>query len=257
MLEIKDIVKYYNHGSVNEIGIFKDFSLSVERGAFVSVIGSNGSGKTSLLNLVCGAILPDSGKIFVNGEDVTKKPMFKRYRSIGRVFQDPAAGTCPSMTLFENLSMAENKNSKWDLTGCRRNESREKYREMLADFDMGLENKLDEKVGSFSGGQRQAAALLMATMTPVELLILDEHTAALDPKTADRIMEWTGRIIEEKKLTAFMVTHNLRYALEYGNRLLMMHEGKVLLDAEGAEKRAISVDDLLARFYQISIEVGN
>lgn len=257
MLELQHIHKLYNPGTINEICLFEDFNLSIKDGQFVSVVGSNGSGKTSMLNIICGSIPVDAGKIIVNGVEITKQKDFIRHRRIGRVFQDPAKGTCPSMTILENLSIADNKGKGYGL-GRGTNKARiEEYREMLSHLNLGLEDKLHTKVGALSGGQRQTLALLMATMNPIEFLILDEHTAALDPKTAEIVMELTGEIVEEKKVTTIMVTHNLRYAVEYGDRLLMMHQGKAIIDKEGEEKKAIQVEDILGTFNQISIECGN
>lgn len=257
MLELQHIHKYYNPGTVNEMCLFGDFSLCVEDGQFVSVVGSNGSGKTSLLNLICGSIPLDSGKIRMNGIDINGLPEYKRNRRIGRVYQNPAMGTCPNMTILENMSLADNKGKPFSL-GFGANKKRlQAYREELGKLNLGLEDKLEVKVGSLSGGQRQAMALLMSTMTPIEFLILDEHTAALDPKTAERIMELTDQIVKEKRLTTIMVTHNLRYAVEYGDRILMMHQGNVVLDKAGAEKRDVTMEQLLEKFNEISIECGN
>ena len=257
MLELKHIHKFYNPGTINEMCLFSDFSLSVQKGDFVSIIGSNGSGKTSLLNIICGSIPVDDGQVFMNGKDITNEKEYKRYRHIGRVFQNPALGTCPSMTILENMSIADNKAGSFNLRRGTDKKRINYYRELLSQLDLGLENKLYTKVGSLSGGQRQAMALLMSTMTPVEFLILDEHTAALDPKTADLIMELTDKIVREKHLTTIMVTHNLRYAVEYGSRLLMMHQGGTVLDVSGKEKENVRIEDLLEQFNQISIECGN
>lgn len=257
MLELININKNYNPGSVNELCLFKDFNLTVKDGEFVSVVGSNGSGKTSMLNIICGSIAVDSGRILINGEDITKQKDYIRQRRIGRVYQDPSKGTCPSMTILENMSIAENKGKPYNLGRGVNKAKLEEYREMLRPLNLGLEDKMGVQVGSLSGGQRQALALLMATMTPIDFLILDEHTAALDPKTAEIIMELTDQVVREKKVTTIMVTHNLRYAVEYGNRLIMMHEGKAILDKTGEEKKCINTEEIMAIFNKISVECGN
>ena len=257
MLEVKNIRKIYNPGTVQEKCLFDDFSLSIPDGQFVSVVGSNGSGKTSLLNLICGSIQPDGGQILMQGRDIRKDSEHVRARKIGRVYQNPAMGTCAQMTILENLSLADFKGKP---AGLHRGTDRRRidaYREMLRPLGLGLEDMLSTKVGTLSGGPRQALALLMSTMTPISFLILDEHTAALDPKTADIIMELTGRVVREKHLTAIMVTHNLRYAVEYGDRILMMHQGHAVLDKAGEEKQAVRIEDLLTIFNEISIECGN
>lgn len=257
MLELKNIYKYYNPGTVNEMCLFQDFNFTVKDGEFVSVVGSNGSGKTSMLNIICGSIPVESGQIFLDGKDITKAKEFRRNEKIGRVYQNPALGTCPSMTILENMSLADNKGKRYGL-GRGTNKGRmEYYRELLRPLNLGLEDKMHVKVGSLSGGQRQAMALLMSTMTPIEFLILDEHTAALDPKTAEIIMELTGKLVKEKHLTTIMVTHNLRYAVKYGDRLVMMHQGDCVIDCAGEEKAAITIDEILEKFNEISIECGN
>ncbi len=257
MLELKNLCKYYNPGTVNEMCLFQNFGLNIQNNEFVSVVGSNGSGKTSLLNLICGSIPLDSGKIVMNGEDITRLQEYKRQRRIGRVFQNPAMGTCPSMTILENMSMADNKGKSFNLTMGTNKKRTEYYKNELSKLKLGLEDKIHIKVGSLSGGQRQALSLLMSTMSPIEFLILDEHTAALDPKTAELIMQLTDQIVREKNLTTIMVTHNLRYAVEYGNRLIMMHQGQVVIDKAGEEKIQLKIDDILDKFNQISIECGN
>jgi putative ABC transport system ATP-binding protein len=257
MLELKNIKKVYNPGLVTEMCLFEDFSLTVKDKEFVSIVGSNGSGKTSLLNIICGSIPVEGGEILINGEKINKLEEYKRYAKIGRVYQNPAMGTCPNLTMMENLSLADNKGKRYGLGVAVNNKRRDFYREQLATLGLGLESKLDVKMGSLSGGQRQAVSLVMATMTPIDFLILDEHTAALDPKTAEIIMELTDKVVKEKDLTAIMVTHNLRYAVEYGSRLIMMDKGHAILDKNGEEKANTTVEDLLSIFTSISIECGN
>ena len=257
MLELQHIHKYYNPGTVNEMCLFEDFNLSIKKGQFVSVVGSNGSGKTSMLNIVCGSITPDSGKILIEGQDITKEKEYRRLRRIGRVYQNPAMGTCPNMTILENMSMADHKVKFFGLSMVTNKSRIPFYQEQLRQLNLGLEDKLHVKVGSLSGGQRQAMSLLMSTMPPIDFLILDEHTAALDPKTAELIMELTDKVVREKQLTTIMVTHNLRYAVEYGDRLLMMHQGHAVMDLEGDEKKNMNVDTILEKFNEISIECGN
>jgi putative ABC transport system ATP-binding protein len=257
MLELKHIYKTYNAGTVNEQLLYSDFNLTIADGEFVSVVGSNGSGKTSMLNVICGSIDIDAGNVIINGTDITKTKDFIRHRKMGRVFQDPAKGTCPSMNIIENLSIADNKGQRYGLKRGINKSRINEYRELLRSLNLGLEDKMDIPVGSLSGGQRQALALIMATLTPIDFLILDEHTAALDPKTAEIIMELTDKIVREKKITTIMVTHNLRYAVEYGSRLIMMHQGDIILDKSAEEKAATRTDDILGLFNEISIECGN
>lgn len=272
MIRLDGIGKIYNPGDVTEMCLFTDFSLSVAKGEFVSVVGSNGSGKTSLLNIICGSVPVDAGHIVIDGRDVTNVPEHLRYARIGRVWQNPATGTCSDLTILENMALAdcgpgEGKPASSGKRGakCRRfgltagiSPARvEFYRERLATLGLGLEDKLGQRAGALSGGQRQAMALIMSTLTPIDILILDEHTAALDPRTAELIMELTDRVVREKKLTAVMVTHNLRFAADYGDRLLMLHAGHAVLDVAGEEKRKKTVNDLLGLFTEISIECGN
>ena len=233
MVRMEHIGLVFNPGSVNEKVVFEDFSMDVARGDFVSVVGSNGSGKTTMLNILCGSLPLDSGKVYVDGRDITKLKEHARAKFIGRVFQDPSKGTCANLTILENFALADNKGKAYGLGRGINRQRRDYYREQLAALGLGLEDKMDVKLGSLSGGQRQAVAMVMATLTPIDFLILDEHTAALDPKTADIIMELTDRIVKEKKLTAIMVTHNLRYAVEYGSRLIMMDKGHIVFDADG------------------------
>ena len=257
MLEVRDITKIYNPGTVTEQTLFDHFSLTVEDGQFVSIVGSNGSGKTSLLNIICGSIGIEGGDVLMDGRSISKLKDYQRYASMGRVYQDPSAGTCPNLTVLENLSLADNKGKPFGLGRGVNRRRIDDYRQQLSGLGLGLEDKLDVRMGALSGGQRQAVALLMATMTPLRFLILDEHTAALDPKTAEVIMALTDKVVREKHLTAMMVTHNLRYAAEYGDRILMMRQGQVVLDRAGAEKAATSMDDLLNLFNKISLETGN
>lgn len=253
MLEMRQITKVYNPGTVTELRLFENFDLTVPDGQFVSIVGSNGSGKTSLLNLLCGSIPLDGGDVCIDGKSIRKQKDYQRYGAIGRVYQNPALGTCPNLTMLENLSLADNKGKRFGL-GFGVNKKRiDFYRSELASLGLGLEDKLDVPMGALSGGQRQAVALLMATMTPLKFLILDEHTAALDPKTAETIMVLTGKVVREKGLTAMMVTHNLRYAVEYGDRLLMLHHGQIVLDRAGQEKADTTTEELLQVFNRYSM----
>ncbi len=257
MLELRRISKIYNPGTVTELCLFDNFSFKVADGEFVSVVGSNGSGKTSMLNIICGSIPVSGGEVLIDGKNINSLREYKRYRMIGRVYQNPAAGTCPDMTILENMSLADNKGKRYGLSFGVNNSRKNYYKEQLSSLGLGLEDKLDVKLGALSGGQRQAVSLLMATLTPIDFLILDEHTAALDPRTAEIIMELTNKIVKEKKLTAIMVTHNLRYAVEYGTRLVMMDKGNIILDKSGKEKQDVKVEDILDIFNKISIECGN
>jgi putative ABC transport system ATP-binding protein len=257
MLELKNITKRFNAGTVDESIIFDNFNFKVNKGEFVSIIGSNGSGKTTLLNLICGSLKPDEGQILFNGNDITNVSEFKRAKIIGRVFQEPKIGTCGDLTILENMALADNKNKHFGLGKCVNKKRIDYYKTLLEQCDMGLENRLGVQVGTLSGGQRQALALVIANMTDIELLILDEHIAALDPKSSERVMELTKNLVEKNSITTMMVTHNLRFAAEYGSRLVMMHEGNPVLDIKGDEKKNAQVEDLLKIFDEISIEKGN
>lgn len=257
MIELRGIHKDFNPGTIDEVTLFDNFDFSVKKGSFVSVIGSNGSGKTTLLNLTSGSISPEKGSIFFDGRDITNMPEYKRASFIGRVYQNPQMGTCPDLTITENMALADNKGKSYGLTLAVNKKRVEYYKELVKECGMGLENRMNVKVGALSGGQRQALALVIASMTDIKLLLLDEHTAALDPKTSENIMILTDRLVREKGVTTLMVTHNLRFAIEYGDRLVMMHEGSIVLDKEGEEKENVVIDDLLKIFNEISIECGN
>lgn len=257
IVRMEHLYKTFNKGSVNETVLFTDFNLDISKGEFVSVVGSNGSGKTTLLNILCGSTEIDSGKIYLRNQDIGKMKEFQRAAFIGRVFQNPATGTCPTLTILENMSLADNKGSVFGLTSGINKRRLDFYRSQLELLKLGLEDKIDLLVGSLSGGQRQALTLLISTMTPIDLLILDEHTAALDPRSSETVMELTEEIVREKKITTLMVTHNLKYAVNYGNRLIMMHKGERVIDVAGEDKYNYAVADLLKVFNEISIECGN
>lgn len=257
LVRLEHICKAFNPDTVSETDLFRDFSFSIEEGEFISVVGSNGSGKTTLLNLLCGSLPPDSGAVFLRGMDITRMPEHRRAAHIGRVFQDPAKGTCPSLTILENLALADNKGRPFNLSRGVDKKRLDYYKSQLELLHLGLEDKVELPVGALSGGQRQALALLISTMTPIDLLVLDEHTAALDPKSSENVMYLTDKVVREKHLTAIMVTHNLRFAVEYGSRLIMMHAGQAVIDAADEAKQKYAIEDLLKVFNEISIECGN
>lgn len=257
MLQLNNVCTSFNKGTVDEMQLFNNFNFNVDKGDFISIVGSNGSGKTTMLNIICGSLVPDSGKIIFDGKDFTNLTEYKRAKYIGRVFQDPKMGTCSNLTVLENFALADNKNKRYNLTGAISKKRIEYYKDLVKMCNMGLEDRMNVKVGNLSGGQRQAIALVIAGMTDIDLLILDEHTAALDPKSSETIMEITDKIVRERNITAVMVTHNLRFATEYGNRLVMMHGGNIILDKKGEEKKKTGVEDLLGIFNEISIECGN
>lgn len=256
LLRLSEIDMVFEPGTVNETPVFNRFDMTIEKGQFVSVVGSNGSGKTTLLNLVAGNMTPTDGSITFEGEDILDMKEHERALFMGRVFQDPAKGASPSMTILENMALADNKGNDYGLRRGVNKERLDYYRTCLEHLRLGLEDKLDVLVGSLSGGQRQALALLICTLTPIKLLILDEHTAALDPKTSQIIMRLTDEIVKSRGVTALMVTHNLRYAVEYGDRLVMLDKGKIVIDATGAEKGKLGVQDLAQIFAATTAEIG-
>ena len=252
MLELKDICKTFNPNTINAKVALNHLNLTLNDGDFVTVIGGNGAGKSTMLNAIAGVFQVDSGTITIDGQDVTKLPEHKRAAFLGRVFQDPMMGTAPTMQIEENLALAarrgQRRGLKWGITAVERAD----YKELLRSLDLGLEDRMTAKVGLLSGGQRQALTLLMAALKRPKLLLLDEHTAALDPKTAAKVLEATQRIVEKNHLTTMMITHNMKDAIKYGNRLIMMYEGHVIYDVRGEEKKNLQVSDLLQRFEQVS-----
>lgn len=248
MLEIKNVYKTFNAGTVNEKVALHDLNLTLEDGDFVTVIGGNGAGKSTMLNAVAGVWPIDMGKILIDGQDVTRLSEHQRAKYIGRVFQDPMMGTAATMGIEENLALANRRGQRRTLRPGITAQEREKFRKQLAALGLGLEDRMTSKVGLLSGGQRQALTLLMATLKKPRLLLLDEHTAALDPKTADKVLQITEEIVARDKLTTLMVTHNMKHAIQYGNRLIMMDAGKVVVDIRGEEKKNLTVRDLLEKF---------
>lgn len=248
MLELKNISKTFNPGTINAKVALDGLNLTLNDGDFVTVIGSNGAGKSTMLNAIAGAFLVDSGNIVIDGKDVTRLPEYKRAAYLGRVFQDPMMGTAPNMMIEENLALAARRGKRRGLKWGISNAEREFYKEQLKILGLGLENRMSAKVGLLSGGQRQALTLLMASMEKPKLLLLDEHTAALDPKTAAKVLEISDKIVEENHLTTLMVTHNMKDAIAHGNRLIMMDSGKVILDISGEEKKKLTVPQLLEMF---------
>ena len=258
MLKITNLHKTFNPGTVNAKKALSGLELTIEEGDFVTVIGGNGAGKSTLLNAIAGVWKPDHGTIELGGVDVTNMPEHKRARFLGRVFQDPMMGTSPDMEIAENLSIAARRGTRRKLVWGIRKGERARYRELLATLDLGLEDRLSTKVGLLSGGQRQAVTLLMATLRKPKLLLLDEHTAALDPKTAAKVLELTDKLVGENNLTTLMITHNMHDAIAHGNRLIMMHEGRVVVDVRGEEKKNLTIQQLLDLFEQSSgAQFGN
>ena len=254
MLEIRNISKTFNPGTVNEKRALKNVSLTLEDADFVTVIGGNGAGKSTMLNAIAGVWPVDAGHILIDGEDVTKLPEYKRAAFLGRVFQDPMNGTAATMGIEENLALALRRGQSRTLRAGIKNQEREVYKRLLATLGLGLEERLTSKVGLLSGGQRQALTLLMATLKKPKLLLLDEHTAALDPKTAAKVLETTEMIVNRDKLTTLMITHNMKDAIVHGNRLIMMMDGNIILDIRGEEKKNLTVEDLLHKFEEVSGE---
>ena len=252
MLKIHHIAKTFNPGTINEKIALDGVNLKLNPGDFVTIIGGNGAGKSTTLNAIAGVWSVDAGTIKINGTDITSLPEYKRAKFLGRVFQDPMTGTAATMSIEENMAIASRRGKKRTLKWGVTKEERAKYREMLASLGLGLEDRLTSKVGLLSGGQRQAITLLMASIVKPDLLLLDEHTAALDPKTAAKVLEISDKIIEENNLTAMMVTHNMKDAIAHGNRLIMMHEGRIIYDVAGEEKKALHVSDLLKKFEDVS-----
>lgn len=254
MLRIENIKKTFYPGTINEKTALNGIDLTLEDGEFVTVIGSNGAGKSTLLNAIAGIWLVDEGKIFIDDIDVTNLPEYKRASYIGRVFQDPMMGTAADMWIEENLALAHRRGKRRGLSVGITNEERQTYKELLKEFDLGLEDRLSSKVGLLSGGQRQALTLIMATLQSPKILLLDEHTAALDPKTASKVLDVTDKIVNKSNLTTFMVTHNMKDAITHGNRLLMFNNGKIILDISGEEKKKLTVEKLLTKFEEASGE---
>ncbi|WP_294352520.1 ATP-binding cassette domain-containing protein [uncultured Clostridium sp.] len=254
MLKIQNLSKAFNPNTINENKVFDNISLEVNKGDFIAIIGSNGAGKSTLLNIISGSIEEDSGVILIDGKDVSRKSEYLRAKEIGRVFQNPSVGVSPKMTILENLSLADNKGKRYGLSLGINKKRINYYKELLKEIDLGLEDKLYNKVELLSGGQRQALTLLMAVMSNPKILLLDEHTAALDPKTSEKIMEITKKIVKEKGITTLMVTHNLKHAMECGNRLFMMHRGEIVVDVKEKEKRALNTDKLFDLFEQVNMK---
>ena len=249
MIRLDQFTKYFHKGSVNQVLALDRIDLDVAEGDFITIIGSNGAGKSTLLNCLAGTHQPDGGRLLLREEDIAHWPEHRRARFISRVFQDPLMGTCASLTIEQNLALALRRGARRGLgIGVKRSD-RELFREELKRLGLGLEERLADRVGLLSGGQRQALTMLMSALVQPEVLLLDEHTAALDPKTARQILDLTGAMITEQRLTALMVTHNMRHALKFGNRLIMLHRGRIILDIAGEEKSALSQEDLVARFY--------
>ena len=252
MLKMMHIEKSFNIGTINEKKVLNNLNLTINDGDFITVIGGNGAGKSTMLNLIAGVHKPEGGRIILDGEDITYKDETERAKYIGRVFQDPMMGTAPTMRIEENLAMAYRRTKKRGLGWSISAKERELYRSVLSQLNLGLEDRMTTKVGLLSGGQRQAVTLLMATLQKPKLLLLDEHTAALDPATSAKVLQLSDQIIRENNLTALMVTHNMQHAIDYGNRLIMMNNGQIILDISGEEKKNLTIADLLHKFESLS-----
>lgn len=255
MLEIKNIYKTFNPGTINEKKALTNVNLTLNDGDFVTIIGGNGAGKSTLLNMITGVHSVDSGNILIDGTDITKKADYKRAKYFGRVFQDPMMGTAADMQIIENLALAYRRGKRRTLRSGITNKEKAYFKELLAQLDLGLEDRLTSKVGLLSGGQRQAITLLMATMNNPRLLMLDEHTAALDPATALKVLTLTNQIVTEKKITTMMITHNMKDAIAYGNRLIMMNNGRIVFDVNGEEKSNLTIDGLIKKFSESGEEM--
>lgn len=250
MLRFDNISKTFNVNTDAEFNLYNQLNLEVNDGEFVTIIGSNGSGKSTLFNLLCGQIAPDIGNIYFEDGSLAKKKTHERFKEISRVYQDPVSGTSPSLTILENLSLAFDKGKLMNFKKGVRFDQVEHFKELLSELDLGLEDKLHAKVGQLSGGQRQALSLLMALMNEPKVLLLDEHTAALDPKSSEIIMKLTKKMVESRGITTMMVTHNLQHALDYGTRIIMFHDGKIIFDAKGTDKKQLTRDDLISLFME-------
>lgn len=257
MLKIHNLKKTFNKGTVNENPIYRGLSLDVKEGDFITIIGSNGAGKSTLLNIVSGLISLDEGEIYLDNKDISRVPEYKRTRDIGRVFQNPSLGVAPEMTIYENMSMAINKGKIFGLKRGLEKKKFEYFREMLAKLELSLENKMHEKVGLLSGGQRQSLSLLMSTILKPKLLLLDEHTAALDPKTSSKILNLTKDLVEKDKITTMMVTHDLNHVVNLGNRVIMMHAGEIIMDIKGEDKKELTVEKLLEKFESANVMLSD
>ena len=251
MIRIESLTKYFHRGSINEVLAIENVDLAVTQGDFITVIGSNGAGKSTLLNCLAGSVTIDDGCLWIDEKDVTKWPEHRRASLMGRVFQDPLSGTCATLSVEQNMALAKKRGATRGFSLGVKRTDRDLFKEQLTILDLGLENRLNDKVGLLSGGQRQALTMLMAMMVKPKLLLLDEHTAALDPKTARQILDLTQKIITQQHITTIMVTHNMRQALAMGNRLIMLHQGRIIMDVDGEEKEALTVQDLLDRFYTL------